>query len=331
MPLIPSPTGVLGDPRLDPKVQNGWKADDVLIAAGAAAWKHKTPEQLRRFEVMNQAGTSACVAFAKAKQLAIEIFLLTGVWITLSPASIYQLRFNRPGLGMAISDANDIANKRGATLEALMKSQNLTEEQIHLVKRTKVADLFAAAVAEAVVQYLYLPVDIDRIAERIEEGHGVSLLVFAEVDEYDAVPSVKHPSLQYEDAYIRHEVVAVDYFLLPDGQKALRVEDSAHFAGVAVRDFTESFLEQRVILADFLAVFDFEGGVGDKPRYDGTIISLQKCLRYEGLFPTNVAFAENYGPVTKDAVIKFQKKYGIEPAVGNFGPITRAKIISLYP
>jgi hypothetical protein len=36
-----------------------------------------------------------------------------------------------------------------------------------------------------------------------------------------------------------------------------------------------------------------------------------------------------FGPLTQNAVVRFQIKYNIEPAVGFFGPITRAKVNSL--
>jgi len=173
---------------------------------------------------------------------------------------------------------------------------------------------------------------MDSIAQRLEEGRSVSLLLFANFNEYGADPIILDPTLQYEDAQIRHEVVATDYSYV-SGRKCLRIEDSWGLAGGigGRRWFSEDFVTKRVILADCLAVFDFEGGVGTRPSYDGTIISLQTCLRFEGLFPTDVPYAENYGPVTKDAVKKFQVRYNISPAVGTFGPITKAKVISLYP
>lgn len=331
MPQKSSPTGVLGDPRLDPRVTGGWKVEEYL-PAGAVNWRPKTEAELKQYPIWNQDGSSACVCFAKAKQLSIEVFRLTGVWIDFSPSSIYQLRENAPGLGTGIADANNIVNTRGASLEALMKSQDMSEQQIMAVHRSKVADLFAAAIAEAVVSYLYVPVKMDDIAMRLEEGRAVSLLLFANFDEYGADPLILHPELTYENAQIKHEVVATDYAIV-NSKKCLRIEDSWGLAGGigGRRWFTEDFVTKRIILADCLAIFNFEGGVGTKPVYDGTVISLQKCLRFEGLFPTDVPYNENYGPVTKESVRKFQLKYGISPATGTFGPITKAKITSLYP
>lgn len=330
-------TGVVGpDPRQDPKVINGFSIDEILPASAVVNWVKKTYDQMLKYPVWNQAGTSACVAFSKARQLSIRIFLMTGVWIDFSPASIYQLRANQGG-GMYPPNANEIVNTRGATLEALMKSQNLTEEQINKVKRTKVADLFAKAIAEAVVAYLYVPVNIDRIAQTIESGKAVSLLIFATTEEYSRyTPVILDPNLTYEQAYVRHEVVAVDYFLDANGNKKLYINDSAHFGGLAVREFTEEFLHKRCIMADALDVFTFEPGETNpeilKPSYDGSIISLQKCLQYEGLFPTNVSFVESFGPITKQAVMKFQVKHGLHPTgVPVVGPATTAKLKEIYP
>lgn len=323
-------TGVIGDPREDDRVINGFSVDTILPSAAAFNWI--PGKKLVSYPVWDQAGTSACVAFSKAKQLSIKIFNLTGVWIDFSPASIYQLRVNAPALGMGIPDANSIVNNHGASLEALMKSQNLTEAQIMAVKRSKVADLFAKAIAEAVVSYFYFPVvDIDRIAQAIQAGKAVSLLIFATSHEYSRLtPVIENPDLIYALAPVRHEIVAVDYFLSDDGVKTLHCNDSAHFAGLALRNITEDFLLKRCILADCLDVFTFDPGTGDKPTYDESIISLQKCLRFEGLFPVEIGFVESYGPITKKAVIDFQKKYNI-PSTGIVGDMTKGQLKTLYP
>lgn len=329
-------TGVLGDPRTDERVIGGWKIEEVLPGDAPVNWRKKGMSELVQYPVWDQAGTSACVAFSKAKQISIKIFEMTGVWIDFSPASIYQLRSNRPGGGMYPPNANDIVNATGVSLEALMKSQNLSESEINLVKRTKVADLFAKAIAEAVVRYLYVPIDIERIAQAIEAKKAVSLLIFATTDEYARMtPLILNPNLTYEQAGVKHEVVAVDYFLDSNGVKKLYINDSAHFGGIPVREFTKEFLESRCIMADVLDVFTFEPGEdpGAKPSYDGvTIVSAQKCLLYEGLFPVGVPFSENLGPVTKEAINKFQKKYGLSATgTGTLGPLTKAKLKALYP
>lgn len=325
-------TGVIADdPRLDPRVQNGFTIGEVLAESAPFAWKNKKISELVNYPVWDQNSTSACVAFSKAKQVSIKIFQMTGAWIDFSPASIYELRSNKPAGGMGIPNANDIVNNSGVALEALMKSQGLTEEQINNVRRSKVADLFAKAIAEAVVRYLYVPIDIDRIAQTIESKKAVSMLIFANYDEYSQmVPRVIDPNLTYANAPIRHEVVGVDYFLDVNGVKRIYINDSAHFGGLAVRELTEDFITKRCILADVIDVFTFDPDTAAKPTYDESVKSLQDCLKFEGLFPQNQDSTGIFGPITTQAVKDFQKKYGFEQ-VGTVGPLTKSKLHELYP
>lgn len=339
-------TGITDDPRKDPKVIDGWSIDEVLAESAPVDWKFKSKSELVEYPVWNQGQSSSCVAFAKAKQISIKVLDLTGVWIDFSPASIYQLRVNKPGSGMHISDANDIVNKTGVCLEALMKSQNLTEAEIDAVKRTRVGDLLSNAIAEAVVRYLYIPVDIDRIAQTIEDKRSVSLLIYANYDEYSRmVPVVLDKNLKYEQAPVKHEVVGVDYFIGEDGLKRIYINDSSHFGGIPVRELTEDFLEKRCILADAIDVFTFDPDT-DKPKYifskdleigdsGPDVVALQDILKYEKVFPSNTNSTGYYGPITKDAVGKFQIKHSVVTSTnsagyGRVGPLTRAKINIIY-
>ena len=58
------------------------------------------------------------------------------------------------------------------------------------------------------------------------------------------------------------------------------------------------------------------------------VVALQHALTIDGEF-TYGKFTGHFGPVTKQAVLDFQKKYGIDQ-VGQVGPVTRAKLNSLF-
>lgn len=334
-------SGIPDDPRDDPRVKEGWQVDEILAGDAPVMWIKKTENEIKDYPSWNQDGSSACVAFAKARQVATRVHTLTGQWIDLSPASIYQLRSNKPNGGMNIADANAIVNSRGIALEAFMKSQRLSEAKIDAVERTPVAELSAKAMAEAVVRYFYMPIDIDRIAQTIQSGRAVSLLIFSNEAEYARkIPIVISNSMTYANADIRHEITAVDYFVNADAEKVLRVKDSAHFGGFVERDITKDFLEKRCILADALEIFNLGGSgaimipdmINDKPVFTGSIKSAQECLRYEGLFPKDVALVESLGPVTKKAINAFQVKYGLSAiGTGTLGPATRALLFKRYP
>lgn len=60
------------------------------------------------------------------------------------------------------------------------------------------------------------------------------------------------------------------------------------------------------------------------------VVALQKALQLEGTFPLVVPCTGFFGGITLDAVKKFQAKYGIVPVAGFVGPITRAKLNSIF-
>lgn len=336
-------SGVIEDIKtIEQTAKTGWNIDEVLAGSAPFSWEKKSIDKLKNYPIWNQYMTSACVAFSKAKQVSIAVFKETGVWIDFSPASIYQLRSN-DGAGMFVPEANEIVNSRGVTLEALMKSQNLTEKEIAKVKRSKVADLIAKAIAEAVVSYLYITDrSIDRIAQTIESGRGVSLLIFATADEYTDTPTVKNKDLKYEQATIRHEVVATDYFIHETYGKVLWIDDSwgvGHGQG-GHRIMTEDFLNRRCIFADAIDLFSFEGSE-NKPKFDFAvnmrfgqtsedIKKLQDMLKYEQELPSNQPSTGYYGYMTASAVLSWQKKNKVDTDIEldlsggrSFGPRSR--------
>jgi hypothetical protein len=342
-------TGVLEDTRTPEEKEKDWSARELIAGAPKLDWVRKEPGDLSHFPIWSQYKTSACVAFGKARQVSFEIFRLTGVWIDLSPASIYQLRSNAPGLGMIIPNANEIVNKSGVTLEALMKSQNLTEDQIMAVHRSKVADLIAKAIAEAVVSYLYIPVgvpeSIENIAQIIDRKHAAGLLIFAQPDEYTETPKILYPNLTYSQASIRHFVDGTDFYKNDQYGEVLWIDDSWGVGnGIGGhRNFTPEFIQKRCILADYVDIFEFDPGAGNVPKVsfqrdlsmgmkaDSDVKTLQKMLQYEGDFPADQETTGNYGPITAEAVLKWQLRNGIASlqeiqGLGGtkFGPKSRA-------
>lgn len=321
------------DPRKDPRVVNGWDIEELVAGDAPVNWKKKKESELPQNPTWTQGSSSACVAFSKARQISVRVKNLTGLWIDYSPASIYQLRSNRPKGGMNIADANSIVDKRGVALEAYMRSFGLNEAGINATLRSPVAELSSKVMAEAVAKYFYCPINMEKIAQTIEAGKAVSLLIFATENEYARETPVVNANITYETAPIRHEVLAEDYLLNSSGKKVLFIQDSAHFGGISKRYFTEEFLTKRVIIADAIEMFNLVASVptpNARPVYLGTIVSLQKCLKWEGVFPQSVAVVESFGPTTQKAVRDFQSKYGL-PLVNAITSDVRAKLFSLYP
>ena len=307
-------SGVLDDPRPPEEKQKDYRSEEVVTTC--PIWSVK--DKLREYPIYHQDGSGACVAFTFAKLIATEVKKLTQEWIDFSPSFIYKRRSNQTTAGMNIANAADIVRREGSTLEALMKSQNLTEVQINSVHETYVATEIAKGVSKAVNSYLYVVPNIERIATIIDQGHSVGLVIFADWEEYSDTPQVLK-NLTYAEAQIRHMVTAVDYFLHPDLGKCLWIEDSwgvGHGQG-GRRVFTKNFVNTRTQLAIYLDGFEFDTKEIEKITFttpvqfaerNDEVRKVQDFLKSQGTFPSNQESTGYYGNITARAVIDWQLK-----------------------
>lgn len=67
--------------------------------------------------------------------------------------------------------------------------------------------------------------------------------------------------------------------------------------------------------------------LGDKGE---DVMMLQKCLKYEKVFPKAIVETGYFGQITLKAVQLFQLTYGITPANGYVGILTRAKLNDIF-
>lgn len=325
----PLNTGALLDNRKPDEKINDIKFGDIVATANAANWGTKDPSEYRHFPDLNQYQSYMCGANALSKVWGIYLKQKYGRYVQLSRADIYQRRINRPGEGMYLYDMFRIASE-GATLEELTNEDVHTDQQADSVMidalQRSVGNGFAISTA------VYLPNDIDAIASVIQTtGKGVILLTYfisAEWSQY--TPTIQNRLMSATDPVaLRHFVAAVGS-TLSNGQKCLVIEDSAWFGGLNRRLVTEDWVRTRVIAAAYPMTFKY-GTSGDKPQYDGvTIISAQRCLQYDGCFPNNVNFADNWGPVSRRSALQFQQKYGL-PQTGLLDDATKIKLHQLYP
>lgn len=326
---LPQP-GVILDTRSEAEKKKDYHISEIVSAIAPVAWTEKPQTEWRKFPISSQNGSASCVAQTLRKLYGVYIYTKTGFYVDLSASHIYQRRANKPSGGMQGVDAFTIAQS-GTTLEQFAPSENMTDSQMDAVYvlpfMEKVGETFKLG------QYVTVsPTDIDTIASLIQvTKKAVMVWFYFTYDEWGNVPVILHPTLdRLAPSTIRHSVAAVD-FTLYNGKKALIIDDSWGLmtAMNGQRVITEDFFKTRNFFAAHFQNFAFEQ-VTTTPHYDGSIVSLQDCLKAEGLFPTNVASSGVYGPVTTTAVKAFQAKYGIQQ-VGTVGPLTRAKLIQLYP
>ena len=335
-------TGALEDPRTEEDKAKDYLFEEIVSSAEVVNWKEKDFSTIRKFSVRNQKNSSTCVAQTIAKVVEVLLWLKEKTIVPFSATPIYQKRKNKPGAGMFGVDAFNIA-RNGITLEELVPSQLMSEAQINAYPvenyEEEVGKVFKIA------NYVVLPTgDLETAASTIQKtGKAVALGFIFTSDEW----SREVPAIISTNPTLRHFVAGVDFGIYKD-KKGIFIEDSAHFGGKNRRFITEEFFNIRNTASMYPLNFKFQEATTDKPQYHFTktlnfgetnadIVALQGILRYEGLFPSNVALTGYFGAVTAKAVLAFQKKHKVasdaelDSLQGRIvGPKTLQKLNELY-
>jgi len=320
--------GALPDTRPDDKKALDYKQSELVASIGQVNWYNKS--EYRTFPVRKQNGSGSCVMQSIEKERGIIAEQKYGDFVVFSANPGYKNRVYTNVSGSTLEDSINSTNA-GSIPEVLSPSQSMNDAQMmsaeEPVYSKDVGKIFGA-------KRIFMDNDIDTIASTIENtGKGVGITIRFGNGEWFNNKQVKE-LLTPDKWTMGHRVTAVDYTLNNDRVKCLVIEDSACEDGYPQRLVPESFLLARSYWTPSYIVnfksYEEIGIVPDKPKFDGSIISAQKCFAYEGMFPANVDLIENWGPVTRKACVLFQLKYNIAPAVGNFGPITKAKLLELY-
>lgn len=314
-------SGVLGVPN---DTENIIDFSEIVATSATPLFKKKKESEVRSFPYQYQYTSSSCVSFGMAKVALILYYLKTGRIVKFSPGFWYKRRKNYPQEGMIIDDIENLAST-GSLIYDLLPCEGFTEDQMNDLTIEQYhydsADAFAIP-----TNWVKLPIDFDTVAASIEKtGKGVKLWFNIATGEFFRN---KTPVYKGTKVVSRHEVVAVDAYTNEKGEQVIRIEDSADPQNFYQKDITRNFFNKRCILARYPVRFKFQADI-HRPVYDGSIISLQKVLLYEGFFPSNVDFVESYGKLTRKGVVSFQEKYGID-TTGTVGPITKAKLLELY-
>lgn len=308
--------GLIPDPRSEEEKALDYKHEE-LFSASPVEWKEKT--EFRSFPIRNQDGSSMCVAFATAKCLGVNNKNEKGEYVTLSPRDIYTQRASS-GQGMWIQDAGNIVKKAGATLEALMPSENINETQAN-VSSDRTDESKKLALEYRASSYVFIqnsPTVMDDIAQIIDKGYTVLYTTRFTTAEWTDTPTIKVPT---QDAPYFHAVTVTDYFI-KNGEKYLVIEDSwgQAYGNNGRRFLSETWVRARTTGIMYFIDWKFEPTV--KPRFtfnkvmlygqkSTDIAKLQDVLKFEGLISTTQESTGYYGEITRKAVLAFQRKYKV--------------------
>ena len=326
----PQFTGALLDNRPDSEKANDVHFSEIVGSANAVNWQEKWPTKVRQFPAYDQKASSTCGANALSKSEGIHFSLKYG-YLPFSRPDIYQRRYNRPAEGMAMYDMFDIASKY------LVPTSFTKENPALLLTESDFDSLPIDPWAKELTVFsvkgsVKLPADIEAIASVIQttQKAPVILTYFTAAEWSREIPVILQSGMSVNDSIaLRHFSTIVDFTLF-QGKKYLVVEDSAWFGGFNRRLLSAEWIAARGYEIRYGMNFKFEPG-GTKPSYDGmTIISAQRCLQFLGYFPSNVAFAENIGAVTRGALTKFQAANGL-PQTAALDTATKNLLVTMFP
>ena len=289
----------------------------------------------RRFDVRNQDGSGSCVIQTLAKLAGILAYIKWGIFLVFS-AGLYAYRENSPQSGTGGVDAYKMGKKIGFTLESLLPSNGLNDEQMNAIKYNELHQ----AMNLKFDGYIFLPEkDIDAIASVIQTTKkGVMTWYRFGKGEWTDVPKILTTEIPNH-----HSIPAIDYTLY-NGEKALVQDESwgDTFGMKGQRIITETFLKERNTHVSYPITFKFEpesiqnlpsvvfakqlvfipldanqrveqafefahqAQIEDVKRY-------QDILKAEGCLPTNIASTGLYHNLTAKATMALQTKYNIAP------------------
>jgi len=312
------------DTQTDEEKEKNYKQSDVVTTFIPPTFPVKEPKDFVKYPIRSQGSSGRCVTFTYAKELSIWFLQKYGVWIDFSTCFPYQQRNNKDLAGCSSVDIYTVFPKIGNVFELFMPADGLGEEESMKVPMPPYAKDLAKVVE---IKRISVPIDFDTVAATLQQtGKGVMVWFKFNREEWKDIPEFngKPPTSG-------HSITAIEPVTY-NGKEYLVCDESwgLGYSLNGQRLISRDYFNKRCFLASYVMGFKFAQVGGDKPKFDGTIISAQTCFEWLGYFPTNVPKVENWGPVTRAACKKFQTAYGILPAEGNFGPLTKAKLVELF-
>ena len=354
---IESVNGILSDIRIPEEKQKDYKIEEVLVMNAPLIWptweewkaRQNTIKMLDDIEVNMQNRVGSCGAQGGSLIIGINNYLEDEIFLKCSAKPVYASRKNA-GPGMYGDDLGKILITTGTVFEILYPSPNDTETNMSNLDGYISAFQALGKILRA-KSFIYVPPTIDAFAQILAMGKPLGLTIKFGDHEWglEMVPQIKDTILPYG-----HYIVGLQtgYFTY-QGKKTIFIQDS-HGVNVGYggrRIITEDwFLNNRILFGQLfedlnnLAIFNEQT---EKPKYQwrqdlyvGCInedvrmlqLALATIQDDEGyLFPlaTQKATGQFWG-ITRNAVQRFQIKYGIEPVLGYCGPLTRAKLNQLF-
>ncbi len=336
-------SGLNDDPRFDSEKQLDFAHEERLATLPANPFTNpQITESPYPYE--NQRSTSSCVPHSVGLALAIERKNDLGDYVRIAPMFPYRLRSNYPSEGCYLQEIFDLYRKNGAPLYDTMPTP-ITEAQANNLW-IPLSAYDEAAIFKGLEYWTLKSMynDIGTLAGIAQQGHGVSILIYATYPEWaQEYPQIIVPGLRKGGATVVHCVTILpNSGFVKDGKKFVVIQDSALFGGFRLRYVSEDFIRARVYAAGYwLRVVALSTGPVPKYvfnndlKYGATgpdVAALQQLLISQGLLPVGMMSGLFLGR-TLAGVKAFQNRFasdilipnGLTTPTGIFGPASRKK------
>ena len=300
---------------------------EVCTASFPATWVEKPQENWNSYPIRDQDGSGTCVCQTYANELGIIFKQKYGIWKDFSSAYPYQARKYPSQSGCTSEDIYSIFPKIGNVYESYMPSQLMSDSQVMAVKKESYYDDLAKLYTISRIQ---LPLDFETVASTVQAtGKGVMIWVKFSVPEWTDIPQILPQPITSG-----HSITVVD-FVLKGGKKYLVIQDSwgLKYAMKGLRLISEEYFAARCFVASYLMNFTQQNNitVAERPHFAvNSVASAKDCLKWEGLFPGNLPSNDVADNIFRTALISYQKRFNIQPTLGNFGPLTNASLLANY-
>jgi hypothetical protein len=291
------------------------KFQEIVVLASPVVWKTLDLQKLPTWIQYNQGFINKCVAATKALMDSIKFYKRNNLKreVKFSDDWIYYHRSPKIA-GMVGTKAIDITREIGNIHDSLfplcLSDADVDKAQIDkwMYDEAKIYQTYDTPILPPIK-------DIDTLVSIMQVTDKPIMVWFEFINsEWKAVPvySGLAPTARHSTTFIPPKNPGEMVYGIYEGEKAIVIQDSwgLQYGINGKRIIKESYFKARNIFNQYDMRFKFDVSLTGE-HYDGSMISLQRCLRSVGYFPTNISLVESFGPVTRSALMKWKIANGL--------------------